>query len=214
MLVVRCAAALALVAIVGIGGCTSTYACPGGCPSGNSPAAFDLSCGPTDLTSVILTGPCATGDTDPARYLWDHGAGVSFTSPSPGVCHVELIFATGFTYSTDVTFTQVTDSSPPGCQQCPSFIAPTQGFTAVHNPSNTCVDAGLDAAGDASGDAAVCPSTASQSVACPSPGSCSGCRVNVRFECTCADSDASDVDGAALQWQCIDTGMPCTAGSP
>src|SRR5579863_9504064 len=99
MLVARYAAALGLLVVLGGGGCvTTTYGCPALCPSGNSPAAFDLSCNPTDLTSVVLSGPCATGDTSPSGYLWSRG--VSFTSPSPGVCHVELTFATGFTYST------------------------------------------------------------------------------------------------------------------
>ncbi|HEY3815899.1 MAG TPA: hypothetical protein VGL81_01950 [Polyangiaceae bacterium] len=197
-----------VLVVVGGGCVTATYACPGGCPIGNSPAAFDLSCNQTDLTSVVLSGPCATGDTSPSRYLWSRG--VSFTSPSPGVCHVELVFATGFTYSRDVTFTVQSVTMPPGCAQCPSFIAPTQGFFTVDNPSNTCVDAGLDAESDGSADAATCPPTASQSVACASPGICSGCRDNVSFECTCADADASDADGSGLAWQCIDIGMPCS----
>lgn len=216
MLAARCAAALAvplLVVIVGSGGCvTATYACSGLCPAGNSPAAFELSCNPADLTSVVLSGPCATGDTSPSGYLWSRG--VSFTSPSPGVCHVELTFATGFTYSTNVTFTQVTEPTTPGCQPCPSFIAPTQGFFSVDNPGNTCVDAGLDAGADGSGDAATCPPVASQGVACNSPGSCTGCRDNVRFECSCADADASSSEDGGLQWQCIDDGVPCTSGSP
>lgn len=158
MLPVRCAAAVALLATIGAGGCVTTdHPCPGTCPaSGHSAAAFDLSCGPTDLESVVLSGPCATGDTNPSRYPWNHGAGVSFTSPSPGVCHVELIFATGFTYSTDVTFTQTTVPTPSGCPPCPitSLIVPTQGFFTVNNPSDTCVDAGLDREGNGSMDAA------------------------------------------------------------
>jgi hypothetical protein len=144
-------AALALLVIIGSGGCvTTTNACPVTCPaSSQSPVGFDLSCGPTDLTSVILSGPCATGDTNPSDYLWNHGAGVSFTSPSPGVCHVTLTFGTGFTYSTDVTFAQFNVPTTPGCPPCPitKIIAPTQGFFTVSNPNDTCVDAGPDGEG-------------------------------------------------------------------
>ena len=80
-------------------------------------------------------------------------AGLAFQTPStsesdvtvfsagPGVCHIELTFATGFTYSTDVTFTQVSED---GCA-CPSLFAATSGPFTVNNPSDTCVDAGLDA---------------------------------------------------------------------
>jgi hypothetical protein len=32
----------------------------------------------------------------------------------------------------------------------------------------------------------------------------------VRFGCTCAAADAADADGSGLQWQCLDTGMPCS----
>jgi hypothetical protein len=61
------------------------------------------------------------------------------SSPSPGVCHIELIFATGFTYSTDVMF-----NSQEG--ECASSNVPILGPFTVNNPSDTCV--ALDAGGD------------------------------------------------------------------
>jgi hypothetical protein len=112
-------------------------------------ASFDLSCGPTDLTSVLLSGPCATGDASPSNYVDMHDTTLlSVGSPSPGVCHVELTFATGFDYSADVTFVSETDNGSPGCPLCPPFIAPTQGTFEVNNPSTTCQDAGSDAEAD------------------------------------------------------------------
>jgi hypothetical protein len=114
------------------------------CNDDGTDAIFDLSCGATDLTSVVLSGPCATGDASPSNYL-DGGSSVIISSPSPGVCHVELTFATGFTYSADVTF--VSEGAGGQCV-CPRNTAPTQTTFTVNNPSTTCLDAGLDTGGD------------------------------------------------------------------
>jgi hypothetical protein len=216
MLVARCTAAFALsgiVVVVVFDGACATYACPGSVPA-DQPAIFDLSCGPTDVVNIGLSGACSTGDASSSADVFGAtSASVAVSSPNPGVCHVVLTFATGFNYSADVTFLSQTDSPPPGCPVS-HYTAPTQRTFTVNNPSNTCVDAGLDEGADAAGDAATCPSTASQGVACNFLGSCTGCRLNVRFECSCSDADASSSEAGGLQWQCIDTGMPCTSGGP
>jgi hypothetical protein len=109
---------------------------------------LDLACGPTDLTGVTISGPCATGDASPSNYVWGPNSNyVSFTSASPGVCHVELTFATGFIYSADVTFAYQT-SGTHECTPCPAFIAPTQSMFMVNDPNTTCVGAGVDAGMD------------------------------------------------------------------
>lgn len=105
----RRAAALCLF----VSACGRTYDCPGNCPDGQ-PAIFDLSCGPTDLASVALSGPCFVADASPSNYLFGPASkSVAIRSPSPGTCHVVLTFATGFTYSADVTFTLQADTAPP-----------------------------------------------------------------------------------------------------
>lgn len=122
--------------------------CPITC-IGAGGATFRLACGPSDLTSVALSGPCATGDANPANYIWGHDDELlEFSSPSPGVCHVELTFATGFTYSTDITFATMADPTLPGCPPCPPYVAPTQGVFDVGNPDTTCTDAGVADAAD------------------------------------------------------------------
>ena len=118
-------------------------------------ATFELSCSPNDLTNVIATGPCATPDAALSWYTgsateWD----VAVTSAGPGACHVELTFATGFTYSADVTFALQTIESPPGCPECPPYVGPTSGPFMVDNPSDTCdsmpaSDSGTNPSGDA-----------------------------------------------------------------
>lgn len=145
MLVARCAAAFGLLAVVG-GGCSEGgAACPGSCGLGNA-VEFDLSCDPADITNIPLSGGCAKGDANPANYVCGKHDCICVGSPIPGVCHVELTFATGFIYSADVTFTsQPGDPGGPGCPPCPSYIAPTQGKFVVNNPSTTCIDAGADA---------------------------------------------------------------------
>src|ERR1039458_9169949 len=99
MLVARCVAAVALLVVLG-GGCAH-YACPG-FETANQPAIFQMSCGPTDLANVVVSGPCSIGDASISNLAASPWLAIS--SPSPGVCHVTLTFATGFTYSADVTF--------------------------------------------------------------------------------------------------------------
>ena len=83
-----------------------------------------------------------------ASLSWYTGRGteamVSIGSRSPGVCAITLTFATGFTYSTNVTFTSQTLANLPGCPQCPAFIGPADGPFRVDNPSDTCVKAKTD----------------------------------------------------------------------
>jgi hypothetical protein len=172
------------------------------------------SCGPTDLASVVVSGPCSIGDASISNLAASPSLAIS--SPTPGVCHVTLTFATGFTYSADVTFIAQNDGDTPGCPVW-QYTAPTQRAFTVNNPSTTCVDAGIDGGGDGSTEDAgppVCPSGASQSVPCALPGTCTGCRDNVAFDCTCLNASDSGADVGGLQWQCIDTGFPCTQGSP
>jgi hypothetical protein len=107
-----------------------------------TPATFHLSCSPNDLTSVVASGPCSMPNTAGLAFQTPtSGSDVAVFSAGAGVCHIELTFATGFTYSTDVTFTQVSED---GCA-CPSLFAAISGPFTVNNPSDTCVDAGLDA---------------------------------------------------------------------
>lgn len=67
---------------------------------------------------------------------------VEIGSDTPGTCHVELVFATGFVYGNDVSFSQ----GPPQACGCPGIIGPSTGTTFfVDNPSSTCpADAGAD----------------------------------------------------------------------
>jgi hypothetical protein len=130
-----------------VGGGTGA-ACPLGCAT-EAYAVFDLSCGPTDLESVALSGACAAGDANPTSYVGGRdGQYVSVDSARPGICHVVLKFGTGFVYSKDVTFVEETLAGPPGCPSCPPFVGAMGSVFAVDNPSSTCVDAGTDAPAD------------------------------------------------------------------
>ena len=167
MLLARCAAVLG--ALLALGGCSETKESSSfiggdgsndgddnagtGCVlqgiacMGVTDATFNLSCDPTDLTSVVLSGPCA-GEASLSTYVVAGEPYVHIGSLSPGVCHVQLAFSNGFTYSADVTFVSQTDDSGPGCPPCAAYIGPTQSMFVVNNPSTTCLDAGLDAVGD------------------------------------------------------------------
>ena len=117
-----------------VAGC-STHDCPGGCVEYEG-ANFKLSCSPNDLVSVVATGPCANPE---AGVSWYTGTGTEWYVVVPastaGSCHIVLTFATGFTYSQDVTFGVV----PRDSCGCPSYIAPTSGPFTVNNPADTCV---------------------------------------------------------------------------
>ena len=127
-----------LLLLLGVG-CGTHNLCSGSC-SVNRSATFVLSCSTTDLTSVAVSGPCASGHA---------GTSLEIESPSPGVCHVALTFATGFVYSADVTFVSQTDPEPAGCATCPPYITATQRTFMVDNPPATCIAAGTDAGRDA-----------------------------------------------------------------
>jgi hypothetical protein len=151
VLATRCAATLGLLAVLG-GACNQGHACPAFCNSGGS-ATFELSCVPTDLSAVAVSGPCAAGDAGASIYVSPSSGSyaslaetqyVYVSSPNAGVCHVVLTFANGFIYGADVTFAALTDDSLPGCPPCPSYVGPTQGTFLVPNPKGTCVDGGLD----------------------------------------------------------------------
>jgi hypothetical protein len=146
MFVARGAVYLGLLVVLG-SGCSQGHACSN-FETANQFAEFRLSCAPTDLTSMSVSGPCSGGDasvSDPPA-----STSLAISSPSPGVCHVTLTFATGFTYATDVTFVLQSDDDT-----CPvwHYTAPTQRTFTVNNPGATCVDAGLDAGAEGVRDA-------------------------------------------------------------
>lgn len=135
-----------LLCALAAGICPLVLGCSSGCDGciTNVSATLQLSCGPTDLTAVKLTGPCpsfadggvgeyVTGTTDRI---------VVFGATSPGTCHVTLVFATGYTFTADVNFFYGSG----GCPGCPEVLTPGSGLIMVNNPSDTCLrsDAGAD----------------------------------------------------------------------
>jgi len=129
------------------GGCSAASAtCPGNCAD-PPPAVLDLSCGPTDLQSVVLSGPCAKGYDDataPSQFV--SGARqqlVDIPSLFAGTCHVELTFASGYTFATQIEFTY----QPGNAQDCTCGTNQANpAMITVPNPSATCL--GEAGAGD------------------------------------------------------------------
>ncbi len=116
-------------------GCSTHEDCPGagGCPT-HAAVTFELSCNPNDLVSVTATGPCAHPDASLSWYRDATECCIVVPAATAGTCHVVLTFATGFTYTQDVTFQDVQGDS---C--CPSYVWPTSGSFMVNNPPDTCV---------------------------------------------------------------------------
>jgi hypothetical protein len=109
-----------------------------GCITGAG-VTLEFSCGPTDLIRVQLTGACASAQTDGGVFGAD-GKWFGFGSEEAGVCTFTAQFASGYTYSGQVTFAEQT----PGCG-CPSYLAPSPATIVVPNPSSTClVDGGSE----------------------------------------------------------------------
>ncbi len=104
--------------------CQTGTACSNHCEE-NQPAVLQLSCVGADLTSVALSGPCSTMfDASPSNYLFA-GDKLAIHSPTAGACQVTLVFASGFTYSTSVSFASNAGASSAGCAACPAFVTPT-----------------------------------------------------------------------------------------
>lgn len=137
----NCVVGAVCLVVVNAAACLkSRETCPGVC-RGSPNVVLDLSCGGTDLTSVILSGACNNGDASaPDIYLGGpQQQYVVLPSDDVGDCHVELVFANGFRFTTEVHFTMQTDNSDP---QCPcGYVQADQQTIAVNNPSSTCVDA-------------------------------------------------------------------------
>jgi hypothetical protein len=206
MALVAAASVVALVPLVLTGACSVEQECCGGCPEGR-PASFELTCATTDLESVKVTGPCTGGGA--GDYTIGNGE-VFVWGYAGGACHVDLVFGSGFTYTADISF----DTQPGGVCGGPQCACPDYGTTdagplAVHNPSTTCVEAGVDAALPA------CPTDASDGVSCAAASTCTGCREGAQFTCTCASVEegtgdaGTDAGGAGAVWQCAETGLPC-----
>jgi len=162
MLVVRCAAALGLLVVLGGSGCSQNGAC--NCaPPGNT-AVIHLGCVPIEPPVVKTTGPCAVcpgvlaNGSIPDGITCGAVAGpsqnITLIANGAGTCHVELTFGSGATSSVDLDFMSEWEpcgSDPHGCGE--GFFAAT---TTVSVPETACdagVDAGLEA--DAPTDAAV-----------------------------------------------------------
>jgi hypothetical protein len=137
----RFAAAALTLSVLVAGGCGWHEDCPSGCREGD-PIVLDISCGGTDLTSVVLSGPCNIDNASaPDLYLGGSHQQYVYVQPNvAGTCHIELTFATGFTFSTDVHVTNQSD----GDSQCScQYQEPDPQTIAVNNPSTTCVDGGV-----------------------------------------------------------------------
>jgi hypothetical protein len=193
-------------------------------------ASFCMSCAMdlftvTDLTGVTLSGPCAMGDGALGNYTLGppfETPCISVGSPSPGVCHVELNFATGFTYSTNVTFTSQTLEVPRGCPACPPFIGPTglpSDPISVNNPSMTCVSSysgPSDAASDARREAAVdggcaCPSGGDGGVCVCQHFSMPACPSSASYgsgPCVYSGSCMGCSENSGFECTCADAGVP------
>jgi hypothetical protein len=108
-------------------------------------ATFELTCDSPDITSVAVSGPCEI-DAGASSYVSPRSIAIA-NSPTPGVCHVELTFATGFTYATDVTF-EPQPFTQCGGGQVDYYVEPTQSTFAVNTPPAPCGDAGVAAGPD------------------------------------------------------------------
>lgn len=122
---------------------TAELGCGGSCGACavSSGASFAVSCFPSDLQSVTVTGPCAS--TLPGAPL-NGGPYIHVPCAAEGTSHFVLQFASGFTFEHDVTFTKESQ----GCAGCAPYFQASELPVVVNNPrSSTCASPD---AGDAS----------------------------------------------------------------
>lgn len=148
MKLVRDIAACSALAFCGLGSVTAavaplftagcncsqgTYAGNGCLPPGGE-VDLDLACGPSDLVTVNLSGACSGGSAPASKYLGLDNR-LSLPSEQAGDCHIELAFANGYTFATDVQFV----SAEQPCASCaPHFDPASDVPVAVPNPPSTC----------------------------------------------------------------------------
>jgi hypothetical protein len=113
----------ALLVALSTAACAAHSVCNGFC--GGNETSFTFSCVPTGPVRVEVGGPCAqVGVTT--------NAGFDVSSATPGVCHLVATFASGYTYSGDVTFRASECCGP----------APTEFNLAIDLPVNECLPEG------------------------------------------------------------------------
>lgn len=122
----------------------------GGCSNGCTVEAFaelDLACWPNDLTSVSASGSCSVPDAGLDDTTTVNRRAVIVRANQAGDCHVELTFASGFRFATDITF-MTKNSGTAECPGCPDYYASVDPMRVVNNPPETCLPSD---AGDADG---------------------------------------------------------------
>jgi len=121
----------------GLLGCSSSC---NACIEGMT-ATLDLTCGPSNLSEVRLTGVCSSSsDVSASHYVFGNPPShVWVASDQPGACHVELLFQTGFVFVTDIQFVASTEGS---CSGCNPYPRPVPSEISVDNPPSTCVTVG------------------------------------------------------------------------
>jgi len=124
--------------LLATGCCSQGTAAGNGCEPGAAPAFLDLSCTPTDLQALAVSGACAAVDQPPQGQPLRFLKQLSVLSQA-GDCHVTLTFSSGFVFSTDIPF--VGDPQPCGCAP---YVHPSSGQTTIQvdNPASTCLSDG------------------------------------------------------------------------
>jgi hypothetical protein len=151
---------IGFVAAIGllVGACGSNRLCPAGCVLASSAAAIAVAC-PANVVTASVSGPCqqlqCAGGTE---MLWPecltaYGAATAhmpanadLTATATGTCHVEMRFADGYLYATDIQFVGRPLNDSPGCPSCPPVTTPVSAPPPVDDPAGACPqDAGADA---------------------------------------------------------------------
>ena len=124
--------------------CAAQVPC-GGCVLTSANAVISVPC-PAGVIAATSTGPC----TAPAT----HDAYSNF-APTPetlyvlgtgtGTCHVQITFADGYVYTSDIQFVSHPGNNSPGCPSCPAITDPVAQPPAAIDPGASCVsDGGAD----------------------------------------------------------------------
>lgn len=128
--------------------CTS----PGGecsCPAQSSAVTPQFLCPPEEAPNLRLSGPCQQNE----RPNMGNAASVlGFTGTSAGTCHATLTFASGQTYSTDITFAERWFACGSDAHGCGQFLVADPSTWMIESAcASAAPDGGTDS-GDASAE--------------------------------------------------------------
>ena len=131
-------------------GCGAQGPCPAGCVLTSAEAVISVPC-PAGVVAATSIGPCTNPSVrDAYSSIASNPQTLYVLGTGTGTCHVQITFADGYVYRTDIQFVEHPNNNSPGCLYCPPVTDPVAEPPPAIDPGASCASgAGADGGPDA-----------------------------------------------------------------